>query len=81
LKKWLAIYAAARGPGNSGCISDVSNISYVQILNSVRREVLYNILIEFDIPMKLVRLIKKSFWSGLMRRQCSSLRHLRHKSV
>jgi len=26
--------------------------------DSVRREVLYNILIEFDIPMKLVRLIK-----------------------
>jgi hypothetical protein len=24
----------------------------------VRREVLYNILIEFDVPMKLVRLIK-----------------------
>ena len=26
--------------------------------DSVRREVLYNILIEFDIPMKLARLIK-----------------------
>jgi hypothetical protein len=26
--------------------------------DSVRREVLYNILIEFDIPMKMVRLIK-----------------------
>jgi len=26
--------------------------------DSVRREVLYNILIEFDIPMKLVRLIR-----------------------
>jgi len=26
--------------------------------DSVRMEVLYNILIEFDIPMKLVRLIK-----------------------
>jgi hypothetical protein len=31
-------------------------ISYVH--DSVRREVLYNILIEFGIPMKLVRLIK-----------------------
>jgi len=26
--------------------------------DSVRREVLYNILIEFNVPMKLVRLIK-----------------------
>jgi hypothetical protein len=26
--------------------------------NSVRREVLYNILVNFDIPMKLVKLIK-----------------------
>jgi hypothetical protein len=28
--------------------------------DSVRREILYNILIEFGIPMKLVRLIKMS---------------------
>ena len=28
--------------------------------DSVRREVLYNILIEFGIPMKLIRLIKMS---------------------
>jgi len=26
--------------------------------NSVRREVLYNVLVEFDVPVKLVRLIK-----------------------
>ena len=31
---------------------------FKQAYDSVRREVLYNIHIEFDIPMKLVRLIK-----------------------
>jgi hypothetical protein len=30
----------------------------LQAYDSVRREVLYNILIEFGVPMKLVRLIK-----------------------
>jgi hypothetical protein len=29
-----------------------------EVYDSVRREVLYNILIEFGVPMKLVRLIK-----------------------
>jgi len=33
---------------------------YKKAYDSVRREVLYNILIEFGIPMKLVRLIKMS---------------------
>ena len=33
-------------------------IDFKKACNSVRREVLYNTLIEFDIPMKLVRLIK-----------------------
>jgi len=33
-------------------------IDFKKAYDSVRREVLYNILIEFDIPMKLVRLIK-----------------------
>ena len=33
-------------------------IDFKKACDSVRREVLYNILIEFDIPMKLVRLIK-----------------------
>jgi hypothetical protein len=33
-------------------------IDFNRAYDSVRREVLYNILIEFGIPMKLVRLIK-----------------------
>jgi hypothetical protein len=35
-------------------------IVFNKACNSVRREVLYNILIEFGVPMKLVRLIKMS---------------------
>jgi hypothetical protein len=33
-------------------------IDFKKAYDSVRREVLYNILIEFEIPMKLARLIK-----------------------
>jgi hypothetical protein len=33
-------------------------IDFNKAYDSVRREVLYNILIEFGVPMKLVRLIK-----------------------
>jgi hypothetical protein len=33
-------------------------IDFKKAYDSVRREVLYNILIEFDIPMKLVRHVK-----------------------
>jgi hypothetical protein len=33
-------------------------VEYKTAYDSVRREVLYNILTEFEVPMKLVRLIK-----------------------
>jgi hypothetical protein len=54
-------------------------ISYSQefkeAYHSVRREVLYNILIEFGIPMKLVRLIKMYF-----NEICSKVRIDKHMS-
>jgi hypothetical protein len=34
-------------------------INFKEAYDSVRREVLYNILIKFGVPMKLVRLIEK----------------------
>jgi len=34
-------------------------IDFKEAYDSIRREIVYNILIEFGIPMKLVRLIKK----------------------
>jgi hypothetical protein len=33
-------------------------VDFKKAYDSVRREVLYNILIEFGVPMKLIRLIK-----------------------
>jgi hypothetical protein len=33
-------------------------IDFMKVYDSVRMEVLYNILVEFGVPMKLVRLIK-----------------------
>jgi hypothetical protein len=36
-------------------------IDFKKAYNSVRREVLYNILIQFEAPMKLVRLIKMCY--------------------
>jgi hypothetical protein len=35
-------------------------IDFKKVYDSVRREVLYNILIEFAVPMKVGRLIKMS---------------------
>jgi hypothetical protein len=39
----------------------VQFIDFKKAYDSVRREVLYNILIEFGVPMKVVRLIKMCF--------------------
>jgi len=33
-------------------------IDFKRTYDSIRREILYNILIEFDIPLKLVRLVR-----------------------
>jgi hypothetical protein len=48
-------------------------IDFKKVYDSVRREVLYNILIKFGIPMKLVRLIKMC-----LNYTCSRVRIGRH---
>ena len=42
-------------------------IDFKKAYDSVRREALYNILIEFGIPKKLVRLLKRTAESGWVR--------------
>jgi len=44
-------------------------IDFKKAYNSVRREILYKILIEFGIPRKLVRLIKMSLTETYSRAQ------------
>ena len=39
-------------------------IDFKKTYDSVRREVLYNILIEFGIPMTLVKAVPLQAWSG-----------------
>jgi hypothetical protein len=39
-------------------------VDFKKAYDSVRREVLYNILIEFGVPLKLVRLIKMLYQDG-----------------
>ena len=58
----LTIYSASvkylriNGNTTKQCISSFTE--FKKAYDSVRKEVLYNILIEFSIPMKMVRLIK-----------------------
>jgi len=51
------------------------SIDFKKSYDSVRREVLYNILIEFSIPLKLVRLIKMC-----LNETCSRVQEGKHLS-
>jgi hypothetical protein len=46
------------GENNGSTMRQYTAVHFKKAYNSVRREVLYNILIEFEVAMKLVRLIK-----------------------
>jgi hypothetical protein len=46
------------GENNGSTMRQYIAVHFKKTYNSVRREVLYNILIEFEVAMKLVRLIK-----------------------
>jgi len=48
------------------------SVDFKKACNSVRRDVLYNIIIEYDIPMKLVALNKCMQTKGIISRQNSS---------
>jgi hypothetical protein len=59
-EKTYALDRTANGNGTDALVHEHNYVAYVVFLSydSVRREILYNILIEFSIAMKLVRLIK-----------------------
>jgi hypothetical protein len=44
-------------------------VDFKKAYDSVRKEVLYNILIEFGIPLKLIRLIKKGHVARMGKRR------------
>jgi hypothetical protein len=53
----LIVKRKLKTKGFTGCKYKVSAKCFKKACDSVKREVLYNILLEFGIPKKLVRLI------------------------